>query len=109
MARFFALILAVVFVACAACEAAQPLRFEPQQPKYITVTGPGEDVAAFVIRYQDALWPEWRKNEKYSREMFGNLRTIRRTGKAVVWCGDDKGKAAFTTASATLPIPGIDY
>lgn len=108
MRRFLTLIAACLGLGGAACEAVQPLRFDPQPPKYITVTGPGEDVAAFVTRYQDALWPEWRKNEKYAREMEGNLRRIRQSGKAIVWCGDDKGKAAFTTASVALPIPGID-
>lgn len=88
------------------------LQFTPQpnpHPKYMTVTGPGDDVAAFVIRYQDDLWPEWRTRERYGCEMFINLQRVRRTGRALIWTGDEISRKAFYRAKVTTPVAGIDY
>lgn len=87
------------------------LQFTPapvRAPEYMTVTGPGDDVAAFVIRYQDAMWPEWRFNARVAREMARNIRQSRRLGRAVLWTGDETGRRAFDRARVTAPVPGID-
>lgn len=88
-----------------------PLRFtraKQHKDQYLLVEGKGEDVAAFVERYQDALFPAWRANDPYAAMVNEAIAGAKKSGKAIVWDGSDLAKRAITTASVALPIPGID-
>lgn len=88
-----------------------PLRFtraKQHKDQYLFVEGKGEDVAAFVERYQDALFPAWRANDPYAARVNEAIAGAKKSGKAIVWDGSDLAKRAITTASVALPIPGID-
>jgi hypothetical protein len=89
----------------------RPLKFtrkKPEHGEYLLVEGDGEDVAAFVVRYQDALFPAWRANDPYAAMVNEAIAGAKKSGKAMVWAGSDLAKRAITTASVDLPIPGID-
>ena len=88
-----------------------PLKFtraKQHQDQYLLVSGEGEDVAAFVERYQTALWPEWRANDPYAELVNQAIAGAKQSGKARIWDGSDLAKRAIATASVALPIPGID-
>jgi hypothetical protein len=100
MKYFFAIIMTVL--SFNSTVNAEGLVFNFPHSPYVTVTGNGNDVALFVERYQDILWPDWRDDDKYAREMITNLRNIRRTGKATVYYGDDKSQRAVELASLVI-------
>jgi hypothetical protein len=86
----------------------QPLRFEHAPSRYAVVTGNGQDVAAFIERYQTALWPDWRDDVRYAAHIDDAMARARKAGRAIIWTGSDEHRRAFVTACVALPIPGID-
>ena len=105
------LVLALLALAATHQPMPKPLTFtraKQHQDQYLLVSGEGEDVAAFVERYQTALWPEWRANDPYAELVNQAIAGAKQSGKARVWDGSDLSKRAITTASVALPIPGID-
>ena len=105
-------LLALPVLALTAQPASGPLKFtrakQQHRDQYLLVSGEGEDVAAFVERYQTALWPAWREHGPYAERVREAIAGARRSGKATVWDGNNDAKRAITTASVALPIPGID-
>jgi hypothetical protein len=98
---FFGSILAgALLVACPQVNAADSLSFEldKHNPRVMVVRGNGDAVADLAVRYQDALWPEWRSDAKTVLRNAPIEKHIRTTGVARVYVGCDITRKAFAAA-----------
>jgi len=97
----------------ARAEVQRPLTVEVCRPTHAIITGHGGDVAVFIDRYQSALWPDWRDDARYAAEVRESMARARKAGRALLWTGCEKSRAALATAvvefpgdSVTLKTPG---
>jgi hypothetical protein len=76
-----------------------PLFFSRANGGCVRVCGEPASVADFVCRYQTALWPDWRRDEKYAARFEADvLNHVRKSGVALIYAGDNQHREAFVQA-----------
>lgn len=83
--------------ACATASAADALLFEKGE-RSVIVRGNPDDVIAFMYRYQDALWSDWRSHERTAASYVKHEQHVREHGFVEVHTGCDITRKAFAEA-----------
>lgn len=81
---------------CCQAMAADGLLFEKTNNRYVRVYGNHNDVVAFMFRYQDALWADWRSNKRTAAIYAKHENRIRESGFVELYVGCNITRKAFT-------------
>lgn len=90
-------IAAAALMAGPSAKAADALLFE-QGEKSVLVRGNPDDVVAFMYRYQDALWADWRSHERTAASYVKHEQRVRKSGVVEVYTGCNVTRKAFAEA-----------